>query len=207
MKTINIKKTAIYFVVISFLIILFGWLLLFPSKTEIVIRTPEEKILAEKFALLSNGRTNFCAGPDYINNINSDRLQGACCSAMDFHRYVEQVEGLKKYSDIDKIPPDPYDIPVSLTREFLDYQKNIVLTTEQQVVYDEAMKLSHEGGPCCCKCWRWYAFEGLAKYLITEYNFNAQQIAEVWDLEDGCGGSGHASHEGEMIRETFEPQA
>mgnify|MGYP001602013669 CR=1 FL=1 len=40
--------------------------------------------------------------------------------------------------------------------------------------------------------WDWYAFEGLAKYLITEHDFTAGQIAEVWDLEDGCGGAGHA---------------
>ena len=113
---------------------------------------------------------------------------------MDLHRYKEQVEGLKKYSYIEKIPSDPYDIPVSLVRELLDYQKNIILTQEQQQIYDEAVKMSHEGGPCCCKCWRWYAFEGLAKYLITEYDFNSEQIAEIWDLEDGCGGEGHADH-------------
>ncbi len=83
---------------------------------------------------MSGARTNFCAGPDILDRVNVDRLQGSCCSAMDFHRYTEQVEGLKKYSHINKIPSDPYDI---------------------------------------------------------EYNFNAEQIAEVWDLEDGCGGSGH----------------
>lgn len=147
--------------------------------------------LSIKFAELSNGRTNFCAGPDILDRVDADRLQGSCCSAMDFHRYTEQVEGLKKYSHIDKIPSDPYDIPVSLAKELLNYQKTIQLSAEQQAIYDEAVKMSHEGGPCCCKCWRWYAFEGLAKYLITEYNFNAEQIAEVWDLEDGCGGSGH----------------
>ena len=110
---------------------------------------------------------------------------------MDFHRYTEQVEGLKKYSNINQIPSDPYDIPVSLAKELLEYKKTIKLTSEQQVIYDEAMQMSHEHGPCCCKCWRWDAFEGLAKYLITEHNFNAQQIAEVWDLADGCGGKGH----------------
>ena len=155
--------------------------------------------LETKFTSLSSAKTNQCSGPGFIDSKSDNaRLQGSCCSAMDFHRYEEQVEGLKKYSNINKIPSDPYDIPVSLARELLEYQKNIKLTEEQQAVYDEAMKLSHEGGPCCCKCWRWYAFEGLAKYLITEYNFNAEQIAEIWDLEDGCGGTGHAGHEGMM---------
>ncbi len=151
----------------------------------------ESKTPELQFAQLSNAETNFCAGPDILERVDAERLQGSCCSAMDFHRYTEQIEGLKKYSHIDKIPADPYDIPVSLAEELLDFQKTIQLTSEQQSVYDAAVKLSHEGGPCCCKCWRWYAFEGLAKYLITEYGFKAGQIAEVWDLEDGCGGPGH----------------
>ena len=149
--------------------------------------------LQARFASLSEARSNYCAGPDFIDEMTEDdRIQGSCCSAMDFHRYEEQVEGLKKYAHIDKIPSDPYDVPVSLARELLGYQESIQLSAEQQAVYDEAVSISHEGGPCCCKCWRWYAFEGLAKYLITEHGFSAGQIAEVWDLEDGCGGSGHA---------------
>ena len=151
-----------------------------------------ENNLKSKFALLSSAKTNFCAKADFIASKSDDeRLQGSCCSKMDFHRYTEQVEGLKKYSNIKQIPSDPYDIPVPLAKELLEYKKTIKLTSEQQAIYDEAMQMSHEHGPCCCKCWRWDAFEGLAKYLITEHNFNAQQIAEVWDLADGCGGKGH----------------
>jgi len=155
------------------------------------IKEVSEEELQQRFNLLSNSRTNFCAGPEIINVSNTDRLQGSCCSAMDLHRYEEQVIGLQKYSNIDKIPSDPYDIPKSLAEELLNYQKTIKLNPEQQLIYDRAVKLSHEGGPCCCKCWRWYAFEGLAKYLIIEYGFNSEQIAEIWDLEDGCGGTGH----------------
>ncbi len=155
-----------------------------------------DESLKSKFASLSAANTNLCAAPGFIDyKNNNERIQGSCCSAMDFHRYVEQVEGLKKYSHIEKIPSDPYDIPVQLAKELLDYQKNIILTSEQQEIYDEAIKMSHEGGPCCCKCWRWDAFEGQAKFLITQYNFNSAQIAEIWDLEDGCGGEGHAHME------------
>lgn len=110
---------------------------------------------------------------------------------MDLHKYQEQIEGLKKYADIPQIPEDPYDVPVSLAKKLFDYQNTIQLTADQQSIYDQAMKLSEEGGPCCCRCWRWTAFEGQAKYLITEKNWDSQQIAELWDLEDGCGGSGH----------------
>lgn len=119
------------------------------------------------------------------------RIQGSCCSPMDLHRYQEQVAGLKQYADIHQIPSDPYDVPVSLAKQLFEYQKSIQLTPDQQAVYDQAMQLSEEGGPCCCRCWRWTAFEGQAKYLISELNWSAQQVAELWDLEDGCGGAGH----------------
>ncbi|MEK6872461.1 MAG: hypothetical protein AABW90_00430 [Nanoarchaeota archaeon] len=152
--------------------------------------------LEQKFAKLSVAKTNFCAKSDFIDSLSEDdRLQGSCCSKMDFHRYKEQVEGLKKYSYTSVIPSDPYDISISLAKELLNYQKNIQLNEEQQKIYDGAMKMSHEGGPCCCKCWRWDAFEGQAKYLIVEKGFIAEQVAEVWDLEDGCGGSGHVEGE------------
>lgn len=119
------------------------------------------------------------------------RIQGSCCSPMDLHRYQEQVAGLKQYIDIHQIPSDPYDVPVSLAKQLFEYQKSIQLTPDQQVVYDQAMQLSEEGGPCCCRCWRWTAFAGQAKYLISELDWSAQQVAELWDLEDGCGGAGH----------------
>ena len=144
----------------------------------------------EKFEFLSNQRSNKCG----LQATNLDFypedgiIQGSCCAAMEIKQYQKQVEGLKKYSNISQIPEDPYDIPVSLAKELFEYQKNIKLTPEQQSIYDEAIKLSHEGGPCCCRCWRWTAFEGQAKYLITKHNFTADQIAGIWDLEDGCGG-------------------
>lgn len=148
---------------------------------------------AEKFEYLSEKRSNSCSlqREAVLSYSDTTNLQGSCCGPMQLHEYQEQVEGLKKFSSIPQIPQDPYDIPVTLAKELFDYQKNIELTLEQQKVYDEAMKLSHEGGPCCCKCWRWTAFEGQAKYLITQHNFTSDQIAKIWDLEDGCGGDDH----------------
>ncbi len=110
---------------------------------------------------------------------------------MDLHRYQEQVEGLRKYADASQIPSDPYDVPVSLAKQLFEYDKTIQLTVDQQAIYDKATQLAKEHGPCCCRCWRWFAFEGQAKYLISKQNWSAEQIAELWDLEDGCGGSGH----------------
>ena len=144
----------------------------------------------EKFEFLSNQRSNKCGlqATNFDSYPEDGSIQGSCCAAMEIKQYQKQVEGLKKYSNISQIPEDPYDIPVSLAKELFEYQKNISLTEAQQKIYDEAMKMSHEGGPCCCRCWRWTAFEGQAKYLITKHNFSAEQIAELWDMEDGCGG-------------------
>ena len=144
----------------------------------------------EKFNYLSKQQTNTCDLQANVVLAYADdmRIQGACCSPMDFDHYQAQVEGLKRYADIAQIPSDPNDIPASLAKELLGYQSSIQLTSEQQGIYDQAMTQSNEGGPCCCQCWRWFAYEGMAKYLITQHEWNAQQVADLWDLADGCGG-------------------
>ena len=124
------------------------------------------------------------------------RIQGSCCSAMDLHKYQEQVDGLKKYADVPQIPGDPYDVAVSLAKQLFEYQRTIQLTADQQTVYDQAMQMADEKGPCCCHCWRWIAFEGQAKYLISQLYWPAEEMATVWDLEDGCGGVGHEHGQG-----------
>jgi len=106
---------------------------------------------------------------------------------MDRGSYAKQLHALRRYSDVDVIPTDPYDIPVSLAKRLVAYQ-SIKLTPEQSRTYARAVPLSKTNGPCCCPCWRWTAFGGQAKYLITLHNYTARQIAEVWSLEEGCGG-------------------
>lgn len=160
-----------------------------PVKENVVSEASIDQL---QFAELAAQNTNQCRGPEFLSFESGEgNLQGSCCSPMDFHRYQEQLEGLKKYAVYDKIPDNPYDVSVSLARELLAYRDRIQLSLAQQAVYDKAVKTSDEGGPCCCKCWRWYAFEGLAKYLIVEEGFDSAQVADVWDLLDGCGGSGH----------------
>ncbi len=150
--------------------------------------------LNPKFIELSTNGNSACFGQDFVFSMDdSMHLTGSCCDKMSLHRYEEQVEGLKKYSYIEEIPSDPYDIPVDLAKKLLSFDASITLSPEQQNIYKEAAKLSDEGGPCCCKCWRWDVYEGLAKYLITEYGFTAEQVAEVWNLSDGCGGEEHAA--------------
>lgn len=117
------------------------------------------------------------------------RIQGSCCNKMDHHAYQEQIEALKKYKDISFIPKDPYDISAAEAKVAYGFLDSIKLTSDQQAIYNEAMKVSDEGGPCCCKCWHWDAYEGFAKKLIADYGWGAEQIAELWDHSDACGGT------------------
>jgi len=116
------------------------------------------------------------------------RLQGSCCSSMDFASYRLQVCALRTYRAIRAIPADPYDIPVSLAKRLLAYDTAIRLAPAQARMYRQAMRLSSEKGPCCCHCWRWEAFAGLSKHLIAQQLWGARQVARVIDLIDGCGG-------------------
>ena len=154
--------------------------------------------LRSRFVRLSSRHSNKCGlRPESLSTIAvNGRLQGSCCRRMDLHKYTEQIAGLRRYAHVPEVPSDPYDIPVSLAKRLLGYQKSIELTTAQQATYDRAMKLSEEGGPCCCRCWRWTTFEGQAKFLIVRRHFGAKKIAEIWTLEDGCGGSSHIGHPG-----------
>ena len=156
-----------------------------------------KQVLAVKFEKLSQNGNSACSG-DFKDSISSmpdnARLQGSCCSPMNFHRYSEQIKGLRKYESIKEIPPDPYDIDAGLAKRMIAHYDD-TFTADQQKAYDFAMQSSNEKGPCCCKCWRWYVYGGLAKYLIQNYNFTGEQITEVWNLSDGCGGEGdHVNH-------------
>lgn len=153
--------------------------------------------LAAKFDYLSKNGNSACS-QSFQTSIpamaDNARLQGSCCSPMNMHRYQEQVEGLKKYQDFPEIPADPYDIEAGLAKKLLSYY-DLQLSEEEQKQYDYAMQNSDEKGPCCCKCWRWYVYGGLGKLLIKEKGFTGQQLTEVWNLSDGCGGEGdHVNH-------------
>jgi hypothetical protein len=148
-------------------------------------------VLEQRFAVLNRQDTNKCGlRAESLESIAVDgRLQGSCCSPMKLQRYVEQVRGLVRYRSVPQIPADPYDISVTQARQLLAYDHALNLSASQQATYRRAMKLSHEHGPCCCHCWRWSAFEGQAKYLIARRGYGASRIAQIWNLEDGCGGS------------------
>jgi len=139
------------------------------------------QVLATKFDYLAKNGNSTCSGAfrDSIPSMpDNARLQGSCCSPMSMHRYSEQLEGIKKYANIPEIPQDPYDIEAGLAKKLLAFYEE-PLTPDEQKAYDYAMQNSDEKGPCCCKCWRWYVYGGLGKYLIKNYKFTGQQVTEV----------------------------
>ena len=79
-----------------------------------------------------------------------------------------------------EIPSDPYDVSVDLAKRLTSYENDVKLSPKQPITYDQAVKMA-DG--------RWSAFEGQAKYLITWRHFGANEIAQIWNLEDGCGGA------------------
>lgn len=118
------------------------------------------------------------------------RLQGSCCSPMSHHRYVEQRQGLESFRTLEVVPPDPYDIPAPLASKLMSFYE-LDLSEVERAAYDYASANSDEGGPCCCRCWRWQVYGGLAKHMIREQGYSGEQIATLWDLSDGCGGESH----------------
>lgn len=141
------------------------------------------------FAALQVAKSNRCSlQSGELGGMDPDgHLQGSCCSPMDHAAYVRQRHGLARFRTEAVVPADPYDIPVRLAQRLVAY-RTTTLDTSQRAVFDQAMDMSKLGGPCCCHCWRWDAFEGQAKFLITERGYDAATIASIWDLEDGCGG-------------------
>lgn len=144
-----------------------------------------------KFAFLSRQTSNRCnlepgslmAMPD------AARLQGSCCFPMNLAAYHSQVRELRGYQAYEEIPRDPYDIPVSLAKRLVSYDRTTGLSGQQAVTYSRAMRMSHTKGPCCCRCWRWNAFRGMIKHLIVDHRWQPDELARVIDLVEGCGGA------------------
>jgi hypothetical protein len=163
----------------------------FVSRADTASDIPEE--VRARFEYLSQNGNSNCSRQfmEAISNMPvTARLQGSCCGPMSLHRYSEQLDGLEAYRDIPAIPPDPYDIDAGLAAKLMSYYE-ADLSPSEQAAYDYAMANSAEGGPCCCECWRWAVYGGLAKHLIRNRQFSGEEIARVWDLSDGCGGDSH----------------
>jgi len=124
---------------------------------------------------------------NWMNGLADDTyIQGACCNPMVAMDYQNQISELSNYTSLSSlIAKDPYNIPAPVAKADIAGQK-LNLTPDQQAVFASAATLSKENW-CCCQCWSWYQHEGLAKILIVNYGYTAQQVAHVNDLEACCG--------------------
>lgn len=180
-RTIHCNRRALILASVS---------LFLPSRIAIAAAQPGSE---EKFNYLSRNGNSSCSGQfrDSILTMSPPtRIQGSCCGPMDLHRYKEQVEDLKEYAKFPEIPPDPYDIDSSLAVKMLN-EYTIELNRANLAKYNSAIELSGEGGPCCCKCWRWEVLGGMGKALIRDRQIDGKTLARIWDLTNGCGGDEH----------------
>jgi len=145
-----------------------------------------------EFHYLSQQNSNSCGlQPSTVEGYDdTTRIQGSCCFGMEWSHYQNQTQGLRGYRALAQVPRDPYDIPGALAKQLFAYERSIHLTSAQQLVYQRALQIAPEKGPCCCACWRWHAFKGLAQYLIGREHYSARHVASVIGLVDGCGGKG-----------------
>ena len=151
---------------------------------------PVDPATVKQFDYLSTHGNSNCSTA-FMNSIATmpvtARLQGSCCSPMSLGRYGKQIEGLKKFSAFSEIPADPYDLPAGLAQQALA-SYDLALNADEQRAYAYAMANSEEKGPCCCRCWRWHVYGGLAKLMIHNHGFGGEQVKELWNMSDGCGG-------------------
>lgn len=127
------------------------------------------------------------AGQTTLSSTKGLYLGGQCCGVLtDTKEYHEHLKILQKYKDIPDMVLNPYKTPINLAKKWIEYDNQTTLNEKDQKVFNQALKISHEG-PCCCKCWHYYVNEGIAKKMIHDKGWNAQQVADFWDVSDICG--------------------
>lgn len=136
-----------------------------------------------------SGMSGSCIDSSMIDfsKVKGKYMGGQCCSALkDTKEYHENLEKLQAYKSMPDIPLDPMHTPVEMAKRWIDYDKATTLTSAEEILYDDAYAISKEK-PCCCKCWHYYVNEGIAKKMIKDGTFNAQQVADYWDASGICG--------------------
>ena len=127
------------------------------------------------------------AGPTTLASTTGMYLGGQCCSTItNLDNYNKELANLQQYKNIPDIILDPMHTPIPLAKKWIDYDNATTLSAQDQATYDQAMAMSKEK-PCCCKCWHYFVDEGIAKKMIQDYHYTAQQVANFWDNSDICG--------------------
>ncbi len=126
------------------------------------------------------------AGDTNLSTTTGMYLSGQCCGPMkDLVDYTKELQNMQRYRNIPDVPLNPYKTPVALAKKWIDYDNTTPLSPIEQATIDQAVRLSKEG-PCCCKCWHYFVNEGIAKKMIREYHYSAQQVATYWDTSSIC---------------------
>ncbi len=126
------------------------------------------------------------AGSSALSTTTGMYLGGQCCGSMkDLTEYNTELQNLQQYKNIPDVPMNPYKTPIPLAKKWIDYDNATTLTPAEQAIMNQAMGMSKEG-PCCCKCWHYYVNEGIAKKMIRDYHYTAQQVAAYWDTSSIC---------------------
>ncbi len=140
--------------------------------------------------LLSNSPSfagSCTAGAGTVPSTKGMYLSGKCCGALtDTKVRHDNLKKLQAYKSMPNIILDPFHTSIALAKQWIDYDKGTTLNSDQQKIYDQAYAISKEK-PCCCKCWHYYVNEGIAKKMIQDGTYNAQQIANYWDSSSICG--------------------
>ena len=128
-----------------------------------------------------------CVGGTTVLSSTKDMyLGGQCCGAMtDTKEYHENLKKLQSYKSIPDIPLNPHKTPIPLAQKWISYDNQTTLNGSEQQDMDHAMAMSKER-PCCCKCWHYFVNEGIAKKLIRDYAYTANQIDDYWASSDIC---------------------
>ena len=152
----------------------------------------------QEFNYLSQQTSDSCsnlnnqqANVNWIDSLQDGTfLQGSCCTPMDYPDYSTQIpEDQQNYSSIPVVPLDPYNVPAA-TAKAMVADVDTGLTPAQQAVYDQGTSMSTDKAPCCCWCWAGYAHEGMVKYVIINNGYSAQQVTDLLNTQDCCGGPG-----------------
>ncbi len=127
------------------------------------------------------------AGPTKLASTTGLYMGGQCCGTlMDTKKYHANLQKLQAYKGMPDIVLDPMHTPIPLAKKWIDYDNATALTPAQQTIFDQAYAISKEK-PCCCKCWHYFVNEGIAKKMIIDGAYSAQQIANYWDASGICG--------------------
>jgi hypothetical protein len=148
-----------------------------------------EAALKKRFEFLSQNTNVDCSAKfeaSIASMAQDARLQGSCCAPMDETRYRQQLNGLRNYSEIAEVPPNPYDISARLAHKLMGYYD--LALSKEETAYDYAMEHSDMQGPCCCECWRWKVYGGLGKLLIRMHHYTGNNSLTSGTLAKAAAG-------------------